>query len=109
MTYLRCLTVQLVLKQTAPVLSHADRLIIESHLGECERCRRDYDAIVRLLALAEERVDGSMRSIIPRRALARALARTPARKEARASATAGGTRPSWATRLSLWLASLVAE
>jgi hypothetical protein len=77
MIHARCLSTELLLERKTPALSHAERLKVEEHLAECERCRRDHRAMVELMKLADDRVTAAMRSGAQERAISRALARSP--------------------------------
>ena len=82
MIHARCIPTELLLERRAPSLSHAERLRLETHLAECERCRRDHGAMVELLALVQEKVESVVKPSVHERAIARAMSRSRAGSEA---------------------------
>ncbi len=76
MIHARCLPTELLLERSAPALSHAERLRVEAHLLECERCRCDHGAMLDLLELVQDRVESVVKPSVHERAISRALLRS---------------------------------
>lgn len=90
MIHARCISTELLLERQAPSLSHAERLRVETHLAECERCRREHVAMVGLLAIVEQKIDSSLKSNVQERAIARAVLRSREQHSAAAECPPAG-------------------
>ncbi len=109
MIHARCIPTELLLERQSPSLSHAERLRVETHLAECERCRREHGAMIGLLALVEQKVESSVKTNIQERAIARAMLRSREQQTSTAEAAPAGfglARP-WAWGLVAMAAILV--
>ncbi len=73
MIHARCIPTELLLERRSPALSHAERLRVEGHLAECERCRQDHTTMLGVVQLVDERVEASLKANVQERAIARAM------------------------------------
>jgi predicted anti-sigma-YlaC factor YlaD len=78
MIHAGCVATELLLERRSPSLSNAEGLRVEAHLAECQRCSREHDALVQLLAIAKNTVTSALRLTVRERAIARALSRARA-------------------------------
>lgn len=103
---LSCAATELLMERQSPALSHAERLRVESHLNECEDCRREHGAMLQLIQLVDDRVESAAKPGVQDRAIARALLRAKAPETAALPAAASFAWPrlAWGLGLAAMLA-----
>src|SRR6185436_1880425 len=72
-----CSDVALLLDRRVETLAESERLLLESHLGTCDACRREAAALVGMRELALATVPQQARSSTRDRVLERVLASAP--------------------------------